>query len=219
VDARPVRIVIAGEHPLFREGLRRLLETEQGLMIVSDTSDASAVATLVRALQPDILLLSVTKSGPPAVEALRELVSSGVSVKTIILTESVDTPDVACALELGARGIVPKDSSPEMLFSSIKSAMAGHFWVGREEVSDVVPGLRKLEAARRRTKAFGLTKRELIILRDVVAGYTNKEIAGRSSISENTVKSHLTHIFNKLGASNRVELALFASHHRLLDGV
>jgi two-component system nitrate/nitrite response regulator NarL len=82
-----------------------------------------------------------------------------------------------------------------------------------------VPGLRKMEADRRRTKAFGLTRRELEILRAVVAGYTNKEIAERSSLSENTVKSHLTHIFNKSGASTRVELALFAEHHRLLDGV
>jgi DNA-binding NarL/FixJ family response regulator len=106
-----------------------------------------------------------------------------------------------------------------VLFDSIRSVMAGRFWLDREEASGAVPGLRKLEAERRRTKAFGLTRRELEILRAVVAGYTNKEIAERSSLSENTVKSHLTHIFNKSGASNRVELALFAAHHRLLDGV
>jgi DNA-binding NarL/FixJ family response regulator len=97
--------------------------------------------------------------------------------------------------------------------------MAGHFWLDREELSGAVPGLRRLEASRRRTKAFGLTRRELEILRAVVAGYTNKEIAEQSSLSENTIKSHLTHIFNKSGASNRVELALFAAHHRLLDGI
>ena len=79
--------------------------------------------------------------------------------------------------------------------------------------------LRKLETAQRRTKAFGLTRRELRILREVVAGFTNKEISERVNISENTVKSHLTNIFNKLGASNRVELALFAAHHRLVGGV
>jgi DNA-binding NarL/FixJ family response regulator len=83
----------------------------------------------------------------------------------------------------------------------------------------VAEGLRKLRNARRRTRALGLTEREIEIARAVVAGYTNKEIARRSSISENTVKSHLMHIFNKLGASNRVELAIFAAHHRVLDGV
>lgn len=217
-EAQPVRIVIAGEHPIFRHGLRRLLEAEPGFLIVSETGDGSAAVPLVQESKPDILLLGFATSGRPAVETVRELAGSS-SVRTIILTDRVDTPDVMCALQLGARGVVPKDSAPEVLFKSIQSVMDGHFWLGREQVSEAVPGLRKLEAARRRSKAFGLTRREVEILRAVVAGYTNREIAERTSISENTVKSHLTHIFNKSGASSRVELALFAAHHRLLDGV
>jgi DNA-binding CsgD family transcriptional regulator len=86
-------------------------------------------------------------------------------------------------------------------------------------VSDAVVSLRKLQTERRRSRTFGLTPREIEIARSVVAGYTNKEIARQSSISENTVKSHVLHIFTKLGASNRVELALFVAHHRVLDHV
>lgn len=217
-DSKPIRIVIAGEHAIFRHGLRRLLEAER-FAIVGETGDASAAASLVKKFEPDVLLLGFTTSGGPAMDALGELAGSGSTVRTIVLTDRVDTPEVMSALQLGVRGVVPKDSSPEVLFKSITSVLAGHFWLGPEQFSEAVPGLRKIEAARRRSKAFGLTRRELEILRAVVAGYTNKEIAERSSISENTVKSHLTHIFNKSGASSRVELALFAAHHRLLDGV
>ena len=141
------------------------------------------------------------------------------AARIIVLTASVDTPDVARALQLGARGVVPKDAAADVLFTSIRSVAAGHYWIGGESVSKVASSLRELETARRRSKAFGLTRRELEIVRAVVAGYTNKEIAERFTISENTVKRHLTHIFNKLGASNRVELALFTAHHRLLDGI
>lgn len=218
-EATPVRIVIAGEHPIFRDGLRRLLEAESRFIIVSESGDASAAAALVREFEPDILLLGFATAGRSAVDTLRDLTASSNSARTIILTDRVDSPDVMRALQLGARGVVPKDSAPEVLFKSIQTVMDGNLWLGREQVSEAIPGLRKLEAARRRAKAFGLTRREVEILRAVVAGCTNKEIGERFSITENTVKSHLTHIFNKSGASSRVELALFAAHHRLLDGV
>jgi two-component system nitrate/nitrite response regulator NarL len=213
-----VRIVIAGEHAIFRNGLRHLLEAEQ-FVIVGETGDCADAAALVADADPDILLLGFARSATGAIEALRQITASSPAVRAIILTDRVDAPEVMCGLQIGARGVVPKDSEPDVLFKCITSVMAGHFWVGPEQYAQAVSGLRKVEADRRRSKAFGLTKREIEILRAVVAGYTNKEIAERSSISENTVKSHLTHIFNKSGASSRVELAIFAANHRLLDGV
>jgi len=211
-----VRVVVTGGHPIFRDGLRRLIETDPGLLSVKETGKGATIVSLVHELAPDVLLLDLAAS---AVERLRELESSGVPVRAIVLTDCVDTPEVLRALQLGARGVILKDSAPEVLFNSIHSVMAGEMWIGRERVSDMAMSLRKLTAARRRTRAFGLTQREIEVAKAVVAGYTNKEIARRSSISENTVKSHLIHIFDKLGASNRVELALFAAHHRLLDDV
>ena len=100
---------------------------------------------------------------------------------------------------------------------SIDCVMAGQYWVGIERAADVVASVRQLEIARRRARAFGLTRRELELVRAIVNGETNKAIGRRFSISENTVKRHLTHIFNKVGASNRLELAMFAAHHQLVD--
>jgi DNA-binding NarL/FixJ family response regulator len=214
-----VRIVIADEHPIFRDGLRWLLETEPGLHVAGDAADSVTAAALVRDLNPDVLLLRMTGSGRPALDTLREVDAAGASVRTILLTTHVDTPEVLAALRLGARGVVPTDSSVDVLFESLRTVMAGHFWIGHHSVSNASAGLRKLNTERRRTKAFGLTRRELQIVQVVVAGHTNKEIASRLSITENTIKRHLTHVFNKIGASSRVELALFASYHRLLDSV
>ena len=218
-DAKLIRLIIAGEHSIFRHGLRRLLESEVGLSILGEIGDGAAAVALVRELQPDVLLLGLSHSKRPSVETLTQLAASGLPTRTIVLTDRLDRVEVLCAVKSGVAGVVLKDSPPEILFKSIRAVMAGEYWLGHQRFATVVPNLRKVEADRRRAKAFGLTRREIEIVRSVVAGYSNKEIAQQSAITENTVKSHLTHIFNKLGASNRVELALFAAHHRLIDGV
>jgi len=214
-----IRIVLVDEQPIFRDGLRRLLETEPGLRIVGEARDAREAAAVVSALRPDILILSLSASAPAALDELEQLNVNGAAVRTILLTGAVDTLEVmTAAIQLGACGVVPKDCGPEVLFKSIESVMVGSYWVGRECVSDVSASVRKLETTRRQTKAFGLTRRELEILRSVLSGETNRQIARGFSISENTVKRHLSHIFDKVGASNRVELARFAAHHRLVEG-
>jgi two-component system, NarL family, nitrate/nitrite response regulator NarL len=214
-----VRIVIADEYPIFRDGLRRLLETDASLHIVGDAAVGSAAVALVRELEPHILLLCPAPAADSASETLRQLAESGVPVRTILLLRSIDMPEVAEALQFGACGILSKDSAADVLFESIESVMAGHYWVGHERTPDIAVGMRRFATARRHEQRFGLTRREQDILRAVIDGDTNKEIARRLSISENTVKRHMMHIFNKVGASSRVELALFAAHHRLLDNI
>ena len=214
-----IRLIIAGEHSIFRHGLRRLLEAEPGFCILREVADGEAAVALIRELAPDVLLLGLAQSTKPPIETLKKLGECGTPTRTIVLTDRLDRVEVISAVQLGVAGVVLKDSPPEILFKSIRAVMAGEYWLGHECFSTVAPNLRKVEADRRRAKAFGLTKREIEIVRSVVAGYSNKEIAQQSAITENTVKSHLTHIFNKLGASNRVELALFAAHHRLIDTV
>ena len=216
---RTVRIIISADHPIFREGLRRLLEAETGFVVEGESAIGASTLALIEQLQPEILLLGIVGSAARALEMLQDLAETGAPPRTIVLTDSVDTPEVVRAVNLGVRGVVLTDSPPHVLIGSIISVVSDQDWIGSEPVAGKLPSLRKLETSERRTKAFGLTRRELEILRQVVAGYTNKEIAERVSISENTVKSHLTHIFNKLGASNRVELALFAAHHRLLGRI
>lgn len=216
---QPARIVIADDHPISRDGLRRLLESEPGLIVVGETGDGSEAITLVRDQRADILLLDFPFCRQPTLDTLRDIAVSEIDVRTILLAERVDSLDLTKALQLSAKGVVLKDSAAEVLFKSIRSVMTGHYWIGSGHVLDLPAGLRKLNVERRRRRTFGLTLRELEIVRAVVEGHSNKEIAQRLSITENTVKSHLMRIFNKLGASNRVELALFARHHHLIDEI
>ena len=210
-----VNVVIADGRPMFRDGLRRLLQTEPRLRIVGETGPGLDAATLVRDLRPDILLIEF--SPHTTFETLRMLADSGEPVRTIILADFVESADLTKALELGARGLVLRDSAADVLFKSIDSVVAGQYWIASDAVVDASAGLRKLEAELRSRRSFGLTPRELEIVRMVVGAATNKQIGEKLAIGENTVKSHLTHIFNKVGASSRIELALFAAHHRLLD--
>ena len=212
-----INVVIADGRPIFRDGLRRLLQTEPCLRIVGETGPGFDAATLVRNLRPDILLVDFAPQ--TTFETLKTLAESGEAVRTIILAECVDGADLTKALELGARGLVLRDSAADVLFKSIHSVLAGQYWIVSDSVVDAAAGLRKLEAELRRRRLFGLTPREIEIVRMVVGGFTNKEIGEKLAIGENTVKSHLTHIFNKVGASSRMELALFSEHHRLLDSV
>lgn len=214
---RPIQVVIADGRPIFRDGLRRLLQTEPRLRIVGEIGPGCDAASVVRDLRPDILLVDFAPQ--TTFETLKSLAESGAAVRTIILAECVDGADLSKALELGARGVVLKDSAADVLFKSIHSVLAGQYWIASDSVVDVPAGLRKLDVELRRRRVFGLTPRELEIVRMVVGGCTNKEIGVKLAIGENTVKSHLTHIFNKVGASSRVELALFAKHHLVFDSV
>jgi two-component system nitrate/nitrite response regulator NarL len=213
-----INILIADDHPIFRDGLRRLLEAEPGLKVIGEACDGAEAVKMARELKPDILLLDLAMPRHPGLEALRDLGSGQQSVRVILLTAAAEKQQIVEALQLGARGVVLKDSATQLLLKSIHTVMSGEYWVGRESVSNLVQYLRSLvqssgEEARQRK--FGLTPRELEIVSAVVAGYANKEIAEYFKISEDTVKHHLSNIFDKLGVSTRLELALFAVNQSL----
>jgi len=214
-----VRIVIADDHPIFRDGLRRLLEAEPDLKVLGEASDGAEAVKLARQLKPDILLLDLAMPKHPGLEALRDLATGGGSpVRVILLTAAAEKNQIVEALQLGARGVVLKDSATQLLLKAIHTVMAGEYWVGRESVSNLVQYLRALmqsSSDEARQRKFGLTPRELEIVSAVVAGYSNKEIAEYFKISEDTVKHHLSNIFDKLGVSTRLELALFAVNQSL----
>src|SRR2546430_5669270 len=141
-----VHIVIADDHPIFRDGLRRLLESEPDLKVLGEAADGAEAVKLARQLKPDILLLDLAMPKHPGLEALRDLSAAGSAnpVRVILLTAAAEKGQIVEALQLGARGVVLKDSATQILLKSIRAVMQGEYWVGRESVSNLVQYLRTL---------------------------------------------------------------------------
>jgi two-component system nitrate/nitrite response regulator NarL len=214
-----IHILIADDHPIFRDGLRSLLEGHAGFRVVGEAADGAEAVRLAKQVNPDIILLDLAMPKYSGLEALRDLAFSPTPLRIIVLTAAIENSEIVEALQLGARAVVLKESATDVLIQSIHSVMAGQYWVGRESVAGLVQALQDLRSSATRDrsrKTFGLTPRELEIVEMIVAGYRNRDIAQKFSISEQTVKHHLTNIFNKLGVSTRLELALFAVNHSLV---
>ena len=216
----PIRIVLTDDHPILRDGVRRLLEAESDLKVVGEAADGGEAVKLAHQLKPDLMLLDLKMPRIPGMEALREMSAAQGSnaVRVIILAGAIEKKQIVEALQLGARGVVLKEFATRVLFEAINAVMAGEYWVGRERVSNLLQHLRKLvqsSGEETRRKKFGLTPRELKVVSAVVAGFTNKQIAEHLNISEETVKHHVAHAFDKTGVSSRLELALFAVNHSM----
>jgi DNA-binding NarL/FixJ family response regulator len=214
----PIRVLLADDHPILREGLRRLLDEEGGFEVVGQASDGAEAVRLARELAPDVLLLDMAMPRATGLDALRELAAAGSPTRTLLLTVALEDQQLLEALQLGARGLVLKEAATELLFKAIRAVVDGQYWVGRDTITDIVRHLRELSSAgSRRPPAARLTRREREIVAGVAGGESNRELAQRLGLAEDTVKHHLTNVFDKLGLSNRAEVAAYAASHGLAE--
>jgi two-component system nitrate/nitrite response regulator NarL len=217
---KPIQILIADDHQVFRDALRRLLEAQREFQVTGEAGDGLEAVRLVRQLQPDILLLDLAMPRYSGVKALRDLADPSTPVRTIILAAEVESAQAIEALQLGARAVVLKEWRPDELIESIRSAMSGRYWAVHKSFAELAQALQAVRHDAReldQRKDFGLTRRELEIVLLVAEAYANRDIAEKFCIAADTVKRHLTHIYDKIGVSGRLELARFAIRHRLAD--
>ncbi len=215
---RLTRIVLADDHPVVRIGVRNMLTEEEGFDVVGDADDGDEAITQTLELLPDILLLDVAMPRLPGLEAMRAILKGSPTVKILLLTSTITTQQIIEALHIGARGIVLKDALAGHLKTAIRTVCAGDYWIGGKRVVNLVSALHDLmqQAAPPQHKTYGLTPREIEVVGCIVEGCSNRDIAKQFGLSEETVKRHLSNIFDKTGVSTRLELALFAIAHHLM---
>jgi len=214
-----IRIVIADDHPVVRIGVRNMLQSDRAMEVVGECGDGDEAITQTLELLPDILLLDVYMPRLPGIEAMRAIMNGSPTVKIILLTSTISTQQIIEALQIGARGIVLKDALADHLTTAIRSVMGGDYWIGGRRVVNLVGALHELmqQVAVPDRKTFGLTPREMEVVGCIVEGCSNRDIAKQFTLSEETVKRHLSNIFDKTGVSTRLELAMFAIAHHLVN--
>ena len=216
---RTIRVVVADDHAVVRFGVNKILSGDD-FEIVGEAEDGDQAVTQTLELEPDVLLLDLAMPRLPGLEAMRAIMSRSPRVKILLLTSTISTQQIIEALQIGARGIVLKDAVAGDLGEALRAVLSGDYWIGGQRVNNLLSALHDLmqkAAAVPERKTYGLTPRELEVVSCIVEGCSNKDIAKQFTISEETVKRHLSNIFDKTGVSTRLELALFAISHKLVD--
>jgi len=229
----PVRVVIADDESLFRASLRQLLavppsvinqvygvDVGPGFEVVGEAGTGEDAVRVAGSVLPDLLLLDLCMPRLSGLDALREMASFRDRLCIILLAGGIDRTALISAVRLGVRGLLLKDAPTEVLFQAMMCVMAGQYWLGQSLMTDLLEMVRPLIQASpvgTGPSLSRLTPRERQVLKMVVAGHSNKEIARQWTVSEETIKHHLTRMFDKVGAANRVELAMLATRHGLLD--
>lgn len=237
---RKIRIVLADDHPIVRDGLKKMLSLESDLEVVGEANDGREALEQIQMHEPDILLLDLRMPNLDGLSALQTLQHINRKTRVIILTASEDKNEFVQAMKLGCSGIVLKQTAPELIVKSIRKVNDGEIWLDSHTTAAVmrqfatVGGESHSSSSSSSSGSMGssghsmsssnqgkvrerspLSAREREIVGLVAQGYKNKEMAEKMFISEQTVKNHLHNIFDKLGVSDRLELALYAIHKGL----
>lgn len=203
-----IRILIADDHAIVREGLRALFATEPNLELVAEAADGMEAVDKARALKPDVILLDMMMPRKDGLQAIGEIMKENPNARVLVLTSFAEDEKVFPAIKAGALGYLLKDSSPQELIQAIQNVYRGeaslHPTIARKLMRELSqpPGLPPTTDP--------LTEREVEILRLVAQGLSNDEIAERLVISERTVRTHVSHILDKLHLANRTQMALYA---------
>jgi len=231
-------VILASDFPIFRDSLKTYLKQETDIDIVGCANSEQEVIPLLQSLQPKLVVLDLNLEWE-ALCALLHQIHTTSSVRSLVMSDALDSSRVTQLILHGAHGVVPSRTTRELLAKSIHTVLAGSFWVSRATVTDFVALIRESASGMRVKMAdakiepgdiatgsaqikseaeiarLGLTRREIQVIGALVDGQTNKDIASTFGISEYTVKHHLTNIYDKLGVYNRVELVLFAINRGL----
>jgi DNA-binding NarL/FixJ family response regulator len=211
----PIRLVTADDHPLILQALRQLFELQADFQVLACCATAEETLQAVRQHRPDVLILDLRMPDAGGLTVLRRMKEEELPTGVVLLTGVADEDEILEAMRLGARGVVLKDTPPDLVLQCVRAVHAGAQWLEMRSIGRLLDKFLEREAKSRQIES-GLTLREAEILRMVEAGLRNKEIADRLSISEGTVKVHVHHIFEKLGVPNRLELLRYAKTNGLV---
>jgi len=216
-----IRVVIADDHPIVRTGLVQVLSSQPDFEIVGQAEDGNQALERVRELDPDVLVLDLKMPELDGIAALQTMQQSGLRTRVLILTGSEDRNQYIQAMKFGCAGIVLKRTATDLIVKSIRKVHQGEIWLDSHTTAAVMKEfaapLESGSAAGAKTagERSPLSPRERELVALIAQGYKNKDMAEKLFISEQTVKNHLHNIFDKLGVSDRLELALYAIHKGL----
>ncbi|MGW8565421.1 response regulator [Isoptericola sp. NPDC055881] len=209
--AAPVRLLVADDHPVVRDGIVGMVATDPGVEVVGEASDGSQSVALARVLDPDVVLMDLRMRGMDGVAAIREFGRLGIRARVVVLTTYDADADVLPAIEAGATGYLLKDAPRDELLRAIRAAAVGDAVLAPSVASRLVRRVRSPEAS-------VLTPRELEVLALVADGTTNRAAGERLHLSEATVKTHLISIYAKLGVGDRAAAVAVGFRRGLLEG-
>ncbi len=210
-----IKVVIADDHQLVRDGLRSFIELEKGIEIVGEAADGIEAIKLTKDLCPDVLLLDLRMPGADGITVCREVKEVDPNVKVVILTTFDDNEDIVEALDAGASSYILKDVSPDRLVKDIRTVVNGQRVFHPAIASKIADRL--VASNRSNQKPYeALSVREIEILQLLAKGYKNKEIAKALWIGESTVKTHVSHILQKLEQEDRTKAVIFAIQQGLI---